>query len=98
VQRPRLTEGARCWLVHECGVYEVTVSEVRDCLQGDPLAFTMYRVKCDHHPFAFIEGESQHRSDLFRKTDERGALRRELENRVDLLRHALSDLEDEDDG
>lgn len=74
-------------------LYDVVISEVRVSLEGDPHEFAMYRVKSQEHS-RYFEEQSQHRSDLFRRVDERRALIAEIEERVDALQNLRDELED----
>lgn len=92
----RLSVGDECWLLLETSLYLVTVKEVRTCLEGDPAEFAMYRVTSQEHS-RFFEEHSQHRADLFRRSDERAALLLELDERIDALDQLRRDITESDE-
>lgn len=93
---PRLNLLDRCWLLLGTSLYEVRVSEVRVCCAGEPLEFVMYRVEPEGHPYLFLKDQSHHRHDLFLMENERDALRKEINERIESLEYLLKDLDDAD--
>ena len=94
---PPLQPGDKCWLLRGVLLYEVVVSEVRICLEGDRLEFTMHRIEMEHDVEKYIAGEFHHRSDLFLRPAERKQLVEEIESRVESLEYLKKDLEDEEE-
>jgi hypothetical protein len=82
--RPRLAVGDKCWLLHGTILYEAVISEVRVVLEGTESEFVMYRVE---GAAKYLDGVSQHRSDLFRVDDERSALVDEICSRIESLEY-----------
>lgn len=80
-ENSRLSVGDECWLLSGFCLYCVVVTEVRVTLAGEQDEFAMYRVMSQEFS-GFFEDKSQHRSDLFRRSDERPALLVELAHQI----------------
>lgn len=79
ISPPRnLRVGDTCWLLRDTLLYEVSVSEVRLCLEGEPHEFRMYRIKSDYDVYDYLSNTSYHRSDLYLRPTERKLLTEEI--------------------
>lgn len=94
-ERPReLVVGEACWLLLGTSTFDVEIAEVRRVLEGDPLEFVMYRVSTKG-VYKTLEAKSQHRSDLFSKADERGALLARVDADMNSLEYLRAEIEAE---
>lgn len=92
-ERERLNVGDEVWLLHGVSLYCAVVTDVRVNLVGDPAEFAMYRVQSQEYS-RWFEDTSQHRSDLFRRSDERSALIAEIEGRIESLEQLRDEVEE----
>jgi|SRR6185369_17274913 len=88
----RLAVGDECALLLGVSLYDVTISEVRVILEGDPAEFAMYRVK-SRESSCWFESTSQHRSDLFKLPSERERLIQQLDSDMNALHDLIRDQE-----
>jgi hypothetical protein len=94
---PELKAGDTCWLLRGTLLHEVRIVEVRTILEGEPHQFHMYRVEAVDHPYNYINEQTQHRSDLFLKPEQRADLIGRLEGDIESLGSTMADLEHERD-
>ena len=91
--RPALTVGDRCWLLHGVLLYTVTIAGVRVVFEGESDEFSMYRVTSEESS-KYFEPESQHRSDLFLIDRERDALIDAIGRRIESLQDAMREIKE----
>lgn len=89
-----LAVGDKCWLLCGTCLYAVSIRELSRYFEGDPYTFTMYRVTSHEHSIYFEE-TSQHRSDLFKRPDERAQLIARLDSDRDSICSLMTELERE---
>jgi hypothetical protein len=92
---PDLKVGDKCWLLRGCLSYEVTISEVRIVLEGDPHQFVSYRVLPDHEVYSYLKNDAVYRHDLFLRPAERKQMIEEIENKIESLEYLKKELEEE---
>ena len=90
--RPALTVGDRCWLLHGVLLYTVTIAGVRVVLEGESGEFCLYRVASEGPTYLFAD--FQHRSDLFLIDQERDALVEKVNQRVGCLQDVLREIKE----
>jgi hypothetical protein len=97
VPPPELKVGDVCWLLRGTLLYDVTIVQVRTILEGEPHEFHMYRVESIGHAYNYINEQTQHRSDLFAKPEQRADLLARLEADSEALQAIIIELEDMQD-
>jgi hypothetical protein len=97
VPPPELKVGDVCWLLRGTLLYDVTIVQVRTILEGEPHQFHMYRVESLGYAYNYINEQTQHRSDLFLRTEQRADLLTRLEGDIESLQSIVTELEAERD-
>lgn len=96
---PYLDIGDRCWLLLGTLLYVVDIIDVRHIFEGEPDEFRTYRVSRRGAGGiigeTFIEGDTHHRTDLFKCPSERQVLFERLRDDVARLTAYRDQMEDE---